>query len=335
MSPPLIQIVKSDYVITRDQFHYFFNRDHKPILHVKPGDTVRCELNDVSHGQITKDTKSRPGNMDRKKCFPLAGPVFVDGAKPGDSLVVSILDMKTVDYGWSGIYPVYCLPYTEDPEYAQIDPEGRRPYLHVWDLSDGKYARFNDRIKVPIVPFPGTIGVAPKESGNPDAKSGLNGDGTDMTAFRHGGNMDIRHLTVGSKLILPVYAEGALFSCGDPHAAQAEGELDTAIESPSEVLLSFDIEHKTIPNPRFFSAEADKSRDGPYFGFTGNAPNIVEATLQARTNLIMHLRDEYDLSLEDAYMLVGVIADLRIQQCVNGPNWTVALMVPKSILGIK
>src|SRR5579862_4715819 len=104
--------MKADYFIKRDQVHYFFNRDHKPILHVKPGDTVQCELNDVSNYQITKDSKKHE-NLDRSKFFPLAGPIFVEGAKAGDSLVVNILDMKASDYGWSGIYPIYCIPYKE------------------------------------------------------------------------------------------------------------------------------------------------------------------------------------------------------------------------------
>jgi acetamidase/formamidase len=323
--------MKADHLIRRDQYHYFFNREHKPILHVKPSDVVKCEMNDVSNYQITKDNNFRP-KIDRSRFFPLAGPIYVEGAKAGDSLIVNILEVKPSEYGWSGIYPIFGFPDDQDPEYALINENEKRTYLHIWDLSDGKYAKFNNEIKVPISPFCGTIGVAPKESGNPDAHSGPNRDGTDMTAFKHGGNMDIKHLTNGSKLILPVFMDGALFSCGDPHAAQGDGELDAAIESPSEVTLSFEIERKTIPNPRYVTPESTAPAES-YFGATGNAPDLVQATIQARSNMMEFLVDRFALSRADAYMLIGVAADLRVHQCVNGPNWTVGLMMPRSVIG--
>jgi acetamidase/formamidase len=324
-------VLDADYVIKRDTFHYFFNREHRPVLHVKPGDTIKCELSEVSHGQITRNSTHRQVDYDRNIIFPLAGPIYVEGAKPGDSLVVNILSMKTTDWGWSAIH------HDIDPIYISV-MEGMRDlkgyFLKIWDLSNGRYARFKDEIRVPIRPFCGTMGVAPRDSGNPDARSGLKGEGKDVSAWRHGGNMDIRYLTAGSKLILPVFADGALFSCGDPHAAQGDGELGTAIESSSEVTLSFDVEKKTIPYPRYVTKKEEIPEEG-YFGTTGNAPDLMEATKLAARNMIQFLMDKFDLTPEESYTLCGVAADLRIHQCANPPNWTVGLMMPNSVIGIR
>ena len=243
----------SNHKVGLGTFHYKWNRTHKPILSIKDGDTVRFEINDVGTWQITEDTKAETlSHLDNSKFYPLAGPVYVEGARPGDALVVETLDVKIADFGWSAIIPG-----------LGVLEEFKTPYLHKWDLGNKKHAVFKRGIKIPLRPFCGVLGVAPPEKGSFDV----------MPPGKHGGNLDIRHLTAGSRIKIPIWVEGALFSAGDVHAAMGDGEVCVcAIECAGEATLRFGIERKTkLRWPQYFADGDAKPKNG-YYAATGIAP---------------------------------------------------------------
>jgi acetamidase/formamidase len=305
--------LNSSYKIDKDTFHYLWNNKHKPALHIKSGDRVKFEVNEVASWQITKKSKIEDlVKLDEGKLYPLAGPVYVEGASAGDALSISIENIKTADWGWSAIIPGLGLL-----------PEFKEHYLHIWDLSKRKTtANFKRGIKVPLGPFCGVMGVAPKESGEFSV----------LPPGHHGGNMDIKHLTEGSKLVLPVWNDGALFSVGDLHAAQGDGEVCvTAIECPGTVTLKFNlIKNAKISTPRFFTSPKSQSRT-PRFVTTGIASDLMEASREAVRNMIEHLVGHHRLRKEEAYILCSVAADLRIHEVVDAPNWVVGLAMPLGI----
>jgi len=206
--------------IGRETFHYLWNRDHKPVLTIKPGDEVSFDINEVSSWQITKDsTVEVLKNFDGSKLYPLSGPVYIEGAEPGDTLTVEVLEVRNDEYGWSAIIP----------DLGLLE-EFTEPYLYIWDLKDDHYANFEKGIRVPIHPFCGVMGVALPEQGAFEA----------MPPGKHGGNMDIKHLVTGSTLELPVWVPGGLFSTGDLHAAMGDGEVCvSAIECPGRARFRF------------------------------------------------------------------------------------------------
>ncbi len=172
---------------------------------MKDGDAVTFEINDVESWQLNEgSTHADVMNLDPSKLYPLAGPVFVENARPGDTLLAEVVDVKVGDFGWSIILPGFGLL-----------EEFKRPFLYKWDLKNKRYAAFQKGIKVLLNPFCGVLGVAPKTRGFTEV--GPPG--------RHGGNMDVRHLTAGSRVEIPVWVEGALFSAGDVHAAMGDGEV--------------------------------------------------------------------------------------------------------------
>ena len=304
-------------IIKKDTYHYKWSKSHKPVISIKPGDRVHFEVNEVSSWQVTKDsTVEDLSKLDDSKLYPLAGPVYVEGARPGDALVVNVESVKPADWGWTAIMPGLGLL-----------EEFKVPQLYIWKLRSGaRYSEFVKGIKVPLNPFCGVYGVAPKDEGFFDV----------LPPGKHGGNMDIRHLTSGSKIMLPVYNEGALFSISDVHAAQGDGEVCvTAIECPGDVTLSFDLKRKAnLSSPCYFSKPLFGSNVG-HFATTGIAPDLMSATKEAVRNMISRLQEAKGLTREQAYMLCSVAAELRIHEVVDAPNWVVGLMIPQSIFGNK
>jgi len=302
----------SHYSIGREKFHYLWSRSHKPVLTIEPGDEVFFDINDVSSWQITKDSEVGVlTTYDDSKLYPLAGPVLVKGAEPGDTLIVDVLDVQNGDFGWSAILPGHGLL-----------EEFNNPYLYKWELKDKKSAPFEKGIRIPIRPFCGVMGVAPPEEGTFDV----------MPPGRHGGNMDIRHLTVGSRLELPVWVEGALFSTGDLHAAMGDGEVCVcAIECPGHARYRFSLEKGTnLAWPRYTCKAQPPPRKG-YYACTGIGPDLMQASKEAVRNMLAYLTSKYGLTREDAYVLCSVAADLRIHEIVDQPNWVVGAMIPLDI----
>ena len=196
-----------------------------PVLTVGPGEVVQFECRDTLDGQLGPDSTAEDlAGVDPSPVHPLTGPVAVEGAGPGDVLVVDLLDLDHHGFGFTGVMP-------GDYGLGLLADEFPEPAYHAWEL-EGDVGHFVDGIEVPLDPFPGVVGVAPAESG---------AHGTPPP--RHvGGNLDVRQLTAGSRLYLPVAVEGALFAVGDCHGAQGDGEVcGTGIEAPMAVTCRFDV----------------------------------------------------------------------------------------------
>ncbi|MDG6953669.1 MAG: acetamidase/formamidase family protein [Nitrososphaerota archaeon] len=297
--------------VGRDKFHYLWSRNHRPVLRVVPGDEVTFEINDVSSWQVTRDSVAERPEFDQSKLYPLSGPVHVEGAEPGDTLLVDVLGVENDDFGWSIILPG-----------EGLLEEFQKPYLYKWDLVRKDYALFEKGIKVPLRPFCGVMGVAPPEPGVSAV----------MPPGRHGGNLDIKHLTTGSRLELPVWVDGALFSTGDLHAAMGDGEVCvSAIESAGRARFRFDLAKKTgLGWPRYFSSGEQQAKRG-YYVTTGIGPDLMAASKSAVRGMIDHLTGTYGIGREEAYVLCSVAVDLRIHEVVDAPNWVIGAFVPLDI----
>lgn len=296
--------------------HYGWDRDLSPILEIDPGQSVGFEIIECSGGQLTKNsTAAELEQFDFDKLNPVSGPIYVKGAEPGDTLEVDILDFRALDWGWTGVIPGFGL----------LAEEFKQPLLKTYDLSNRNKTEFLPGIDLFIKPFPGTIGVALPEHGHFSV----------VPPRKNGGNLDIRHLTSGTKLYLPVWVEGALFSVGDTHAAQGDGEVcGTAIEAGMEVNLRFKLHKgKKIAEPQYEipgppTPEADSKG---YYCTTGHGEDLFKASQNAIRYMIEHLMNTYGLNEGDAYMLCSVAVDLRINEIVDAPNWLVSAFLPKSI----
>ena len=299
-----------------DRVHYTWDRQRDPVLEVESGDSVVYRTREVSDGQITRDsTAADIANLDWSRVYPLAGPLAVKDAEPGDTLEIEVVDIHTEGWGWTAIIPGTGLLPEDFPE----------AYLKVFDLSAGDHTHFNDDIVLPVDPFLGTMGVCPDVSDKPMI----------MPPGNFGGNLDTRQLTRGSRLFLPVQCMGALFSCGDAHAAQGDGEVCvTGIECPMYSVLRFEL-HKgyEIPAPQFQTpGELTPFSEGAgWFATTGVGPDLMQNAKDAVRAMISHLGREHGLKPEEAYALCSLAVDLKISEVVDQPNWVVSAHLPLSI----
>jgi acetamidase/formamidase len=230
-------------------------------------------------------------------------------------LAVDVLDVApAAPFGWTAIRPGRgLLPESDFPT----------AFLQIWDLSDGGYARMGRRpIAVPMAAFPGVMGTALDQPG---------GHST-MPPRKNGGNMDIKQLTAGSTLYLPVWVEGALFSVGDAHAAQGDGEVCvTAVEMSARLTLRFDLLRDRPQAEPTLRTRGPRTDRGTSFATTAHGPDLFASAQQAIRYMIDHLVRERGLSREEAYVPASVAADLRISEIVDAPNWIVSAFLPESI----
>jgi len=297
------------------QVHYEWNNAIAPRLGIEPGDTVVFSTRDAADGFYSR-TSTHEDVMRRVfKGHPLTGPVRVNGARPGDVLVVEILDMKAAaPFGWTQIRPGRgLLPETD---FA-------KPFLQLWDVTDGKAARMDTRVAVPLHPFPGVMGVALDEAG---------GHST-MPPRKNGGNMDVKQLCVGSTLFLPVWVDGALFSVGDGHGAQGDGEVCiTAVEMAAEVTLRFDLRKSGhLTDPQFRTRGALHASEGAHHATMAMGPDLFASSQQAVRYMIEHIVRERGFTREEAYVICSVAVDLKISEIVDAPNWIVSAFLPEAI----
>jgi acetamidase/formamidase len=199
-----------------------------------------------------------------------------------------------------------------------------QPYYHIWDLSTDP-APFVAGIRVPLEPFLGVMGVAPEEPGSHST----------IPPRRNGGNIDTKQLTAGSRLYLPVLVEGALFSCGDGHAAQGDGEVCiTAIETDMTATLRFTV-HKGRHLPEFQFVTAGpllpRTNSREWYVTTGHGPDLMEAARNAVRHMLTHLVATHGLTREQAYVLCSVAVDLKLSEVVDAPNWVVSAFLPMSL----
>jgi acetamidase/formamidase len=232
-------------------------------------------------------------------------------------LVVEILEVTPrASFGWTAIRPGRgLLPEADFP----------KPFLQLWDLADGTHARMGRDIAVPLEPFPGVMGVALDEPG---------GHST-MPPRKNGGNMDVKQLTAGTTLSLPVWVDEALFSVGDGHGAQGDGEVCvTAVEMLARVTLRFGlVRGRRLAEPQFRTRGplGAATNRGRYFATTAHGPDLFAAAQQAVRYMIEHLTGERGLAREEAYILSSVAVDLKISEIVDAPNWIVSAFLPESI----
>ncbi|HZV48891.1 MAG TPA: acetamidase/formamidase family protein [Candidatus Dormibacteraeota bacterium] len=308
-----------EHVVERGKVHYKWDNSLPPVVEVEPGDVVHFETNEVTDGQVTPGCPaSRLAEIDFDRLYPLAGPVYVKGAEPGDALVVEMLELRPLEWGWTGILPGLGLLADEFPE----------PYIRHFDLSNGHYAELRSDIRIPLQPFCGTMGVATDEPGRHDV----------LPPTKGAGNIDTRHLNVGAKLSLPVFVPGAMFSVGDCHAAQGDGEVCvTGIECPMAFTLRFDVEKGRGPRPwsyRFVTPPGSlqpRYDERGYLAITALGPDLMEDARNAIRDLIAWLGREKGLSREDAYVLCSLAADLKVSQIVDRPNWGVSAYLALSV----
>ena len=298
--------------------HYEWNNAIPPRLQIDPGDSVVFQTRDAADGYYSRgSTHADVVNRGPFRGHPLTGPVQVRGAEPGDVLVVEVLDVQpAADFGWTAIRPGRGL--LPESEFS-------KPFLQIWDLSDGTHARMDRRVAVPIEAFPGVMGTALDEPGAHST----------MPPRKNGGNMDIKQLTRDSTLYLPVWMPGALFSVGDGHGAQGDGEVCvTAVEMQAQVTLRFGLERgRHLPEPQLRTTRrlAAGTNTGPWFATTAHGPDLLASSQRAVLHMIDHLVRERGFSREEAYIICSVAADLKISEIVDAPNWIVSAFIPESI----
>jgi acetamidase/formamidase len=307
------------HTIHRVQHHHGWNNAIAPVLRIASGESVEFDPPDSSGGQIVQSsTAADIARLDFGKINPVAGPVFIDGAEPGDVLKVTLLSFRPSGWGWTANIPGFGL----------LADDFREPALHVWqyDAASMMPALFGRWARVPLKPFTGTIGLAPAAPGAHSI----------VPPRRVGGNMDVRDLAEGSQLYLPVEVTGALFSVGDTHAAQGDGEVcGTAIESPMKVALSFELIKDTpLTFPRFTTpGPVTRHLDAKgYEVTTGIGPDLMDAARGALRGMIDLLGRRLGMPPVDAYMLCSVCGDLRISEVVDAPNWTVSFYFPRAVI---
>jgi formamidase len=351
--------------------HCGHNRYHPeipPAIEVGEGEEIALETRDALDGQITPATTVADfPSINAGAVHPLTGPVFVKGAEPGDMLEIEFTDIVAQPAAFSMIMPG--LGFLRD---VMTDP-----FLVHWRIGDGWATSAEiPQVRIPGAPFMGVSGVAPSaakltewtareqrviERGGmalppdpngavPTGPCGLAGLRT-LPPRENGGNFDVKQLTAGSKLFLPVFVPGALFSTGDGHFAQGDGEVCvTAVEMGATAVVRFKL-HKGLANRRKFTAPVfsretyftDPRFAAPerFLGVMGmpiNAAGEIEAenlTLACRNAVLnmMELLQERGFSREQAYVICSVAVDLRVSNVVDVPNYVVSALLPEAIFG--
>ena len=349
--------------------HNRWHPDIAPAVRVAAGSTVEMETIDGLDRQI-KPGMTAPEllSVDMGRIHPLTGPVYVEGAKPGDLLAVKIEAIEPAARGFTFIMPGFGFLREHFPE----------PHIVHWEMSGGfAYSPDLPGVRIPGAPFMGVMGVAPSHEllarinrreadllgrGGavlvPAAASAVPADPAIAdTAVRTiaphetGGNVDIKQLTAGATLFLPVYQEGALFSVGDAHFAQGDGEsCGTAVETSAKFVAKFDVlkgeatrrrqndpsyEHPgwfatpemSVPKGFYATTGIPVSRDGMH----NESENLTLAAKNALLNMIDYLVDARGLTRQQAYCLISVAVDLKVSQVVDVPNLIVSAFLPLGI----
>jgi len=283
---------------TENTLHGFFSRDLAPVLTIDPGDTVNFKTLEAEWGlenfNVTLvDPKLGPPpretartNIEGPKGHALCGPVFIRGAEPGMTLAVHIDSIRTGTWGWT---------------VGGKTPEGQ--VLHLWELDPiHMYGQNQHGHQVPLRPFMGVMGMPPAESGQ---------HATQPPRVT-GGNIDCKELVEGSTVYLPIAVPGGLFSTGDGHAAQGDGEVSrTAIECPIEnVRLTFQL----YPDMHITTPRASTRTCWLTFGFDESLNVASQIALDAMLDLMV---EERNITRADALALASVVVDLRITQIAN------------------
>jgi formamidase len=348
-----------------DRCHTRWHPDIPPALRCAPGDDVVLQTRDAVDGQYTMDsTPADTARIDRGIVHPLTGPIHIEGAAPGDVLVVEILDITPGTFGYTALVPG--LGFLRDEPFD--------PFIVRWEI-DGPWATSPDipGVRIPGAPFMGVLGLAPSRvllaaitareqalladgallfPPNPDgavpdtepiASKGLR----TMPPREIGGNLDTKQMVAGTRVLLPVSAPGALFSAGDAHFAQGDGEVcGTAIETRARLHVRFQLRPgeattRDLRDVRFErpGPALPPLASSPFFATTGlcvdgrgaHAENLSVAARSAVRNMVDHLCTEYGYTREQAYALCSVAVDLKVSEVVDVPNFVVSAVLPLEI----
>jgi len=307
------------HTIHGDHHHVGWDNSVPPVLTVAPGATIEFECLDASGGQLTPaSTVADVTTLDFARINPVTGPVYIDGAEPGDAVKIAIGSFAPSGFGWTANIPGFGLLADQFPD----------PALHLWSYDKVAMtpAAYSPMGRVPLKPFAGTIGLALAEPGVHSV----------VPPRRVGGNLDIRDLAAGTVLYLPVEVAGALFSVGDTHAAQGDGEIcGTAIESPMSVTLTLDlVKDVRLQSPRYTTpGPVTRHLDGKgYEVTTGIGPDLMTAAREAVARMVDLIAGRTGMAPVEAYMLCSVCGDLRISEIVDQPNWVVGFYFPRIVL---
>ena len=296
----------------RGTVHGRFNRSLPPVIVIDPGDVVIYRTLDAGWGQrLQGEPVPDVGrDVERDLGHALTGPISVRGASPGDVLEIEIKALRPGRWGWTWAGPMTHLerPHTALRDETTID----------WHLDpDAGVARDAEGrgITVPLRPFMGVMGNAPAETG----------DHSTAPPRRVGGNLDCRELVTGSTLWLPVEVDGALFSVGDGHGTQGDGEISgTAIEcSMDQVELSFRLR-------RDMPLAMPRARTPAGFLTIGLGNTLDDATKQAISGMLDYIEEEFGVTRPEAAVLASLTVHLRITQVVNGIVGVHALLPPEA-----
>jgi formamidase len=332
--------------VSSERIHNRWHPDLEPVATVQPGEEITLETRDGLGDQLTRENShADAGRLELGLGHPLTGPVRIEGAEAGGVLEVELVSYETADFAVTAVIPGFGM-------LADLFPD---PYVVKWEIADG-IARAAELpgVAVPGNPFAGVIGVAPSSermeefrrredallaAGQPvadrspdsaiprEAATGLR----TIPPRETGGNMDIRQLVAGSKLWLPVDVPGALFSIGDLHFAQGDGEVcGTGIEVAGAVTLRFEVH--AVPAPAFPAFETPDLPARRSFATTGIAVDagmdLNAAARAALLEMIGHLERRYAFDRAAAYALCSVAVDLRISEVVDVPYPLVSALLP-------
>jgi acetamidase/formamidase len=289
----------------RSALHGVFSREFPPILTIESGDSVVYGTLDAgwnlapAAGQAATDppVKFEPRDPERDRGHALCGPIAIVGAEPGMVLEVAIEEVRPARRGWTSAGG------WEHPVHVRLGTTARET-MHVWTLdADAGTGRNQHGQEVTLHPFMGVMGMPPDDAG------------CHSTAPPRvtGGNLDCKELTAGTSLFLPIAVSGGLFSVGDGHAAQGDGEVCvTAIECPMErVTLTFRLHpDRSLTAPRALTPTA-------WITF-GLHEDLQEATYLALDGMLDLIGEQFGVAREDALALASVVVDMRVTQIVNG-----------------
>jgi acetamidase/formamidase len=300
------------HLLPAEPTHSRWNADLAPRLTIDSGDTVHFECQDSSGAQVHPAmTVDGFQNIDRGRIHALTGPVAIHGAMPGDVLQIDVLDVAHKGWGWTSVIP----------GLGFLKERFNEPSLFHWKLEEALSLSLAPAI-VPLRPFCGIMGVAPAEHGEFRTRPpGI-----------FGGNMDVRELAAGATLYLPMQQPLALFSCGDAHAAQGDGEVCiNGIECPADVTLQFRLHKQTsLAGPLIESAPSDEH--GTSWLIVESHIDAMTAARNATDRMIDLLVATWGFTPVHAYLLCSVAMKLQISQVVNEPMITVSAAIAKSIL---
>jgi len=287
--------------LSSENFVYKMSAENPPVMTVKPRKTILIQTQDGFGGAIKRDDDPFP-TIDMERVNQTTGPIFIEGAEPGDTLVV---DIKNIVLPKQGVTTII-------PSFGALKEQFSREWKKVRAIRAGRVI-FPGGIRLPVHPVIGTIGVAPAQ-----------GTVGNLYPGPHGGNLDVKDITKGARVYLPVFVPGALFSLGDGKAVMGDGETNgVGIEVSMKATVRFDlIKDKPIRRPRLENATHKIT--------IASAANLEDASKTALNDMIDLLVEETVLTKEEAYAMLGAIADIKIANVVD-PEVTVRVAVPKYV----